>query len=41
MLEGLTNDELLTSWIDDSYDLIVQSMSKKDRERILNLPEKE
>jgi predicted DNA-binding protein (MmcQ/YjbR family) len=41
MLEGLTNDELLTSWIDDSYDLIVLSMSKKDRERILNLPEKE
>ncbi|MEJ2593847.1 MAG: MmcQ/YjbR family DNA-binding protein [bacterium] len=35
MLEELTHDELLRSWIDDSYLLIVASMPKKDRERIL------
>ncbi len=35
MLEELTRNDLLKSWIDNSYLLIVASMSKKDRERIL------
>ena len=36
LLEDLSGDDLLRSWIDDSYLLIVQGMPKKDRDRILS-----
>ena len=35
LLQEITAGELLKQWIDDSYLLVVQSMSVKDRERIM------
>ncbi len=34
MLDYSIDRQLIQQWIDDSYDLVVQKMPKKDRERI-------
>lgn len=34
-VDGSVSKKLLQNWIDDSYNLIVNSLPKKDRERIL------
>ncbi len=36
LLDGDANCEQIKTWIDDSYVLVVNKMSKKDRERLLN-----
>jgi predicted DNA-binding protein (MmcQ/YjbR family) len=35
-MDNAVPDALLREWIDDSYDLVVQKLPKKDRERILS-----
>ncbi len=35
-MDGSIADHLIKSWIDDSYNLVVQSMTKKQREEILH-----
>ncbi len=39
ILDNSIPDELILKWIDDSYDLIFASLSKKEKERINNLNE--
>lgn len=36
-LDGSIPAKLLKEWIDDSYNLVVQKLPKKDRERLLNV----
>ena len=33
-IDGSINDALIKSWIDDSYNLVVQSLNKKQRETL-------
>ncbi len=33
-LDGTLDNDLVKSWIDDSYDLVVEKLPKKERERI-------
>ncbi len=30
-----SNDKLIYSWIDDSYDLVVESLTKKEKEKLM------
>jgi len=34
MMNDLLNDQLIFEWIDDSYELVVDGLTKKDRERL-------
>lgn len=36
-IDGSIKDELIYQWIDDSYRLIIEKMSKHDRQRLLSL----
>ncbi len=35
LIDGSVNDKLLKEWIDNSYDLIVKSLTKKQQQEIL------
>ena len=34
-IDGSISDEIINSWIDDSYDLIVEKLPKKEKEKLL------
>ncbi len=34
LLDGTLGDDLVKSWIDDSYDLVVAKLPKKEREKL-------
>jgi predicted DNA-binding protein (MmcQ/YjbR family) len=36
MVDGTVSDAMLTSWIDDSYDLVVDKLTKKQKEDLSN-----
>lgn len=35
-MDGAISDKLVKKWIDESYDLVVKGLTKKDRERLEN-----
>jgi len=35
-LDGTLSDKLILSWIDHSYELVVESLLKKEKEKIMN-----
>lgn len=37
LLDGTLDNALVKSWIDDSYDLVVAKLPKKDREKLQNV----
>jgi len=36
-IDGTVSDKILKEWIDDSYNLVVSKMTKKDRQRLIDL----
>ena len=36
MVDGTVSDAMLTSWIDDSYDLVVDKLTNKQKEDLSN-----